>query len=205
MRNNLSWGKCSGNVEHKHFFNYFGTPDTYKIVIVNNNTGETKISNTINRTDFNSKITIDYETMNVTNGVSEPSKTFHKLIMMFIPVLLTVLVEIFILFIFKMSNKNNRKIVIITNIITNIMLQISLIIVDLIPKSTNVYTTETQATGIMIRNSLFIFEIFIIIVETLIYCKKFEGDNLKKTILYTIVANIITGYLTLIEWFTFNL
>ena len=60
----LLFADCSGNNKHKHYFSYFGTPETYKVVIVFND-GETRITDVIHKTDFQSKISIDVNTMKV--------------------------------------------------------------------------------------------------------------------------------------------
>ena len=124
MRNSLLWGKCAGNFENKHFFTYFGTPETYKVVIMNNSTGETKITDVIHRTMFDSEITIDVNTMKTTNS----SSFLYIIKNIVISLVLTLVVEIVIALIMKIKN---LKIIVITNIITNIILQLILMIIPL--------------------------------------------------------------------------
>ena len=190
------WGKfllmsdIMGNSKYENYFKYFGTPETYKVVIINNDSGETKISNVINRVDFNSKITIDYDTMVVKNNISGFSRNFTKVLPILIPVIMTVIIEIIVLACFKMTNKRNTKTVVITNIISNIILQLLLIKINKTPNITG--TTE--------MNCFFIFEILIIIAESFIYYKTLENEKSRKTILYAIIANLISGFFTFWEW-----
>lgn len=174
MRNSLLWGKCAGNIEHEHFFNYFGTPDTYRVVIINNDTGETKITDVINRTDFQSNITIDIDTMGVVTKASSSRiiKTFA------IALILTIVVEIIIALIMKIKN---IKTIFITNLITNIILQLSLIYIP-----------------IPYMITFIIMEILVILSEYLIYKKYFSDITKNKIISYTLIANIISAFLTFI-------
>lgn len=174
MRNSLLWGECAGNIEHEHFFNYFGTPDTYKVVIINNDTGETKITDVINRTDFQSNITIDIDTMKV---VIKPSSSM--IIKNFaIALILTIVVEIIIALIMKIKN---IKTIFITNLITNIILQLALIYIPL---------------PYMI--TFIIMEILVILSEYLTYKKYFSDIAKNKIISYTLIANVISALLTFI-------
>ena len=170
MRNTLLFGKCAGNSEHEHTFTYYGTPDRYKVVIVNNDTGETKITNLINKADFQSDITVNVENMNVyrNKGRLNIAQTL----------ILTIVIEIIIALIMKIKN---IKTIFIVNLITNIILQLVLIYVPL------PYMFLFLA-----------MEIEVIILEYLIY-KKFFGDISKKKILsYTLIANIFSALLTFI-------
>lgn len=173
-RNSLLWGKCAGNVAHINSFNYFGTPDTYKVVIINNDTGEIKITDVIHRTDFQSNITIDIDTMQV---VKHPSSS--RIIKTFtVALILTVFVEIIIALIMKIKD---IKIIFIANLITNIILQVALIYIPLPYLITFI-----------------IMEILVILSEYLIYKKHFSDIAKSKVIYYTVIANIISSLLTFI-------
>lgn len=172
MRDRLLWGECAGNFEHKHFFTYFGTPETYKVVIMNNSTGETRITDVIHRTDFDSEITIDVNTMKTVNSIN----FLNILKTIAISLVLTLVVEIVIALIMKI---NNLKIIVITNIITNIILQLILMIIPL------PYMFKFIS-----------MEILVIISEYLIYKKYFNDVPDKKLIIYVFVANLISALLT---------
>ena len=173
-RNSVLWGYCNGNSNHAHDFNYMGTPTRYKIVIINYDTGETKISDEIIREDHNSYVTIDYKTMNYKTGAY-----FSKLLSdTIICLVLTVLIELAIAFVFK---THHYKTIIITNICTNILLQINLFIFSRIYNYLLV---------------LLISEVLVFIIELITYFIEFKEFNRLKISIYTIVANAVTIILT---------
>ena len=194
----LLFADCSGNSEHEHNFSYFGTPDTYKVVIINNITGETKITDVIHREDFSSNVTIDVNTMSVVskanNGFSNNvtidvntmnviskannGNSFSNIKNIAIALILTIAVEIIIALIMKIKN---IKIIFIANLITNIILQLALMYIPL---------------SYMITFA--IMEILIFIAEYLIYSKFFNDISKNKIITYTLIANIISALLTFI-------
>lgn len=165
---------CKGNSKFENIFSYFGTPETYKILIINNDTGEIKVSDVVNRKEFNSYVTIDYNTMKVRQQ-SIPFNGINTLIVL----LITILVEVFIALIMKMKN---IKTIIITNFITNIILQLVLIFVPL---------------GSYILKFV-IMEILVILFEFLIYKKFMKDQPQNKILIYTLIANILTGSITFI-------
>ena len=192
-RNSLLWGECNGNSKHEHYFNYFGTPSTYKVIIVNYDTGKVKATNVINRTDFNSNIIIDYETMNVKNDITNNNEILSILIPISITLLVTIAVEMIILVCFRIINKKNLKIVLLTNIISNMLLQILMVMID----KTN------GITGMIKLCCFIILEIIILIIETLIYLQKMETDKRNRIIPYAIIANMLSFSCTFIQWYIF--
>lgn len=173
-RESILWGSCSGNIENIHSFNYFGTPTVYKILIINNDTGEIKLSNIITREDFSSYVTFDVKTMKVTQ---KASIDFVKIVL---ALFITIIIEIIISIIMKL--KGNIKLIVITNVVSNLTLQIIL----------NMIST---------RNYMLVFiimEIIVVIAEYLIYKKFMKEQSKKKILYYTIIANIITALLTFI-------
>ena len=167
-RSHLLFSDCAGNANHRHHFSYFGTPMRYKIVIINNDTNEIKISNEIIRDTLNSKVTIDYNTMNVKSN----NYYLKTIIIAIMCLVITVFTELLIAYVFKVKN---YKIISITNILTNLGLQVSLIQ--------------------LFKNYLVTFtigEILVILIETSIYLIKFKNVSKLKTITYGFVANIAT-------------
>ena len=173
------WGKyimfadCKGNKDFKNDFGYFGTPTRYKIVIINNDTGEVKISKEIVRKDFNSVVTIDYDDMKVAETNINILKTF---IIAVIVLILTIIIELVIALFFK---TNNYITIAITNLISNVLLQALLLIFT--------------------NNYLLVFiigEILVIGAELLVYLLKFKKLSKTKTIIYTLVANLATILVT---------
>ncbi len=184
----LVFANCAGNSGHKHHFGYFGTPDIYKIYIYNKDTGEEKVSDVIKKIDYNSYVTIDYETMNVVNNISGTFRTLKTLLPALIPVITTIIVEIIILLFFRLENKKNIKIVFITNLISNLALQLLLM---------EIGNVDSQLIFLIV-------EILILVVESLVYYKTLETDNKRKTITYAIVANLISAVLTFWEGIIVN-
>ena len=162
----LLFADCSGNSEHKHNFGYFGTPDTYKVVIIDNDTGIIKITDIIHRDDFASKITIDVNEMKF-----QQSSSVKLIIKNIIEAELIIEVMIALIMNFK-----HLKVIIFVNLCTNFMLQILLIV------SPNSYYI-----------SFGILELLVIIIEYLIYKKYIKEESNKKILAYTIIANLMSG------------
>lgn len=169
----LLFADCSGNNKHEHYFSYFGTPETYKVVIVFNN-GETRVTDVIHRTDFQSEITVDVNTMEVVSK-GNVSSTLKSIL---IPLLVTIIVEIIIALVMKFKN---IKVILLTNAITNILLQLLLI-----------YTPLSYILTFVI------LEILIFIAEYLTYKKYLNNISKQKIISYTLLANLATVILTFV-------
>lgn len=135
----------------------------------NKNTGAMKLSNVINRTEFTSNISIDTAEMTI-----QKSSSIKLIIYNILKVeILTLIIEMFIALIMKLKH---LKIIMLTNLCTNFILQILLMILPI-----SYYITF----GIL--------EILVIILEYAIY-KKFISDVPKKKIItYTITANLMSG------------
>lgn len=172
-RNSLLWGTCNGNNEHEHNFHYFGVPDRYKIIVINNDTGEIKVSNEIIRKDFSSKVIIDYGSMNINSKGSLNVKN------MVLILLITITIELIIALF--MNYRKYVKTIVMTNIVTNVLLQLLLIII-----SGNYFT------------KLILFEILVVIAEYLTYKKFMKGELTSKILVYTLIANMITACMTFI-------
>ena len=170
----LLFADCSGNDKFKHVFSYFGTPETYKVVIINNDTGEIRVTDVIKRTDFTSNITIDFDSMNVKTGKS----SFGIIKTILASLLLTITIEVLVAY---FMNIKNIKAIIIANIITNILLQLALI-----------YIPAAYLLKFIIA------EILVIFAEYLIYSFYFNNVSRKEIAIYTILANVITAILTFI-------
>ena len=170
----ILFADCAGNSGHSHHFSYFGTPERYKIVIINYDTGEIKISDEIVRDTFNSSVTIDYNTMTSTIN-NNYSRT---IIIALICLIVTIGVELLIAYVFKIGH---YKIISIANIITNIGLQLALVL--------------------LFNNFLITFiigEVLVILVELAIYLLKFKDISKLKTIIYSLTANIVTILISLL-------
>ena len=172
-RNSLLWGTCNGNNKHEHYFNYFGVPDRYKIIIINNDTGDIKVSDEIIRKDFSSKVMMDYSNMSI---ASKGSLNIKSIVLV---LLITIAIELIIALLINF--RKYIKVIIVANTITNILLQLLLNIIS------GNYLTK-----------LVLFEILVIIAEYLIYKKFIKEESTKKILLYTLISNMVTACLTFI-------
>jgi hypothetical protein len=165
----IIFSDCKGNKEHINDFGYFGTPEVYKIVIINNDTGEIKISDKIVRKEFNSVVEVDYNNMKVVETNINIAKT---LIIAAIVLVLTIVIELVIALLFKTKNYIT---IAITNLITNVSLQALLLL----------FTS----------NYLLVFiigEVLVITAELIVYLLRLKDISKAKTIIYTLVANLVT-------------
>lgn len=167
----LLFADCKGNSNYTNEFSYFGTPDEYKVVIINKDTNEIKITDKIIREDYNSSIVVDFNNMKVTTSKSIISISIIALIV-------TIVIELLIALAFKIKK---IWVIVLTNFVTNLLLQASLFIIN------NV--------------TLFIFiglEVAVIILELLVYSKSLKELAKDKIAKYTLVANIVTSLITFI-------
>ena len=171
----IIFSDCKGNAKHENGFGYFGTPKVYKIVIINKDTGEVKISKKIVRKEFNSEVTVDYKDMKVVETNINIIKT---IIIMSISLILTIVIELLIALLFKTGNYIT---IAITNLISNVLLQALLLI--------------------FISNYIPVFiigEVLVIGAELLVYLLSFKKLSKAKVITYTLVANLATLLITFI-------
>lgn len=171
----ILFSDCKGNAKHENGFGYFGTPDVYKIVIINKDTGEVKISKKIVRKEFNSEVTVDYNNMEVVETHINIVKT---IIIMSISLILTIVIELLIALLFKTGNYTT---IAITNLISNVLLQALLLV--------------------FISNYIPVFiigEVLVIGAELLVYLLKLKNISKAKTIIYTLTANLATILISII-------
>ena len=169
----IIFSDCKGNAKHTNSFGYFGTPEVYKIVIINKDTGEIKISKKIVRKEFNSEVTVDYKDMKV---VETNINVVKMLIKLSLALILTIVIELLIALLFKTGNYTT---IAITNLISNVLLQGLLLIFigNYIP-------------------AFIIGEVLVIGAELLVYLLRLKKISKAKTIIYTLVANLATILVT---------
>ena len=169
----IIFSDCKGNKDYHNSFGYFGTPEVYKIVIINKDTGEIKISDKIVRKEFNSEVTVDYNDMKVVETNTNIFKTF---IIVGLALILTIAIELLIALLFKTKNYIT---IAITNLISNVLLQTLLLI----------FTSNYTPVFI-------IGEILVIGSELLVYLLRFKNISKCKTVVYTLVSNLTTILVT---------
>lgn len=167
--------KCdvkSGN--SRNYFSYI-VPDRFKIIVVTED-GVVVISNIIERKAFNSNVVFDYK--------SKEAKENHEILSYILQFsktcLLTLLLEGILLILFGFSLKENLKVFLITNIITQIFLNIS------------IYIGMYYIGLFMVVIIFIICELLIFIIEPIIFVKLFKEHSKKRRFLYGISANMIS-------------
>lgn len=141
------------------------------IIIINNDTGKIKVSDEIIKKDFSSKVTLDY------NNMIFESDSSLNLKNIFLILLITIIVEVVIALLMKY--RKHVKVIMITNIVVNILLQLLLNVI-----SGNYFI------------KLILFEILVVFDEYLIYKKFMKSESTSKILIYTLIANMITASLT---------
>lgn len=141
------------------------------IIIINNDTGKIKVSDEIIKKDFSSKVTLDYNNM-----IFELDSSLN-LKNIFLILLIKIIVEVVIALLMKY--RKHVKVIMITNIVTNILLQLLLNVI-----SGNYFI------------KLILFEILVVFDEYLIYKKFMKSESTSKILIYTLIANMITASLT---------
>ena len=168
--NYLLFADCAGNKQHMHRFSYFGTPEKYKILIINKDTKEEKLSDIIVRKEFESNIVINYNDMNTSK------KSYINAFNIYI-LIITLLLELFVAYVIKFKNYKH---VILINIISNLLLQLFIFFL-------NNYLSV-----------LIIGEIIVFLIEYLYYKILIKRISTKKIFLYTLISNFITFICTFI-------
>ncbi len=179
-------GEKIGELKYKHSFGYVGVPEKFKIIIL---TEDDKIivSKEINRKHFQSKMNFDLrnidfnEDINLDIGeVREVFPVFKTTIGFIIRLIATILIELGIALALGFTIEKSGKIILITNILTQLLLNIGIYL-------TNIYY------GFLLAAFAFIgLEIIILIIESIIYGIKLKEKPLSKRIEYGIFANFFS-------------
>lgn len=158
-------------------YSYFATPDVYKIGI--SYEGEYKETRVIERTRMHQTIVIDWNTMEI---ISDNNTTIFQIDYLYtviskvlICVLFTVLIELILALLFDL--KKYWKVILFTNIFTQIL-----------------YNYIASIGEIPFMTLYIILELIILAVEIYVYLESMKDLPKGKVVIYTILANIITGY-----------
>ena len=168
LRDGLLWGDVKETENNIHHFTYFGVPNVFKIIIQMPD-GTLKVSETIERKQFKDRYIVDVETMEVTSGVGIAEKGFLLFSDIFgyaMPVLITVFVELLLAKSFFECTSKNKKVIIFTNIITNVLFQLAFF--SILSKYVNIFWTG---------------EFIIVLSEILVYLKLIENVEKKKIVI----------------------
>lgn len=171
---------------------YFQAPTNFKIAIVLKD-GTLLKSKIIDRRLFNSEITFDLTGVDLTYDQSNIGTIKEIIPYMFmttsliIRVIITILVEAIILYLFMYRSKNSLKLIGITNLVTQTILTFFMIIS---------FYYWLSIFGLIA--ALVLGEIGVFTAETIIYRLFLKEHSKKRAIAYAIVANLVSLLLTIL-------
>lgn len=160
-----------------HGFGYLGVPNKFRIIVV---TSDNKIitSDVIENTAFNATVYYDYET----NKVTKRSLIVNYIMPFLFTCIATLIIEGIILLLFGFSFKENFKVFLIINIVTQLFLYCVLLFAAHINGISGVLLAYIPA------------ELCIFVTETILFLKYFTLQKRKRIISYTLTANIISFF-----------
>ena len=164
-----------------HSFGYFGVPDTYRIIIVTKS-GETWISDTLEHKVLQSSATVDW----AAKTVSTPPVWLGYVLQFLATLLPTLVIEGLLLLAFGFSWKENRKLFLLVNFVTQGGLAL--------------YLAATVLRHGVSGWSYLIFipiELVILLTETLIYRRALAGQSRSRAALYGVCANLASALIGL--------
>lgn len=158
-------------------FSYFGTPETYRLGIYYE--GQYETTDVIKRTQMHQTIVFDCQKMKIVSnsntGIFYISGLGTILSKVLICVLFTVLIELILALMFGL--RKYWKVILITNIGTQIL-----------------YNYMASIGEIPFMTLYIILELIILAIEIYVYLEAMKELPKGKVVIYTIIANLITGY-----------
>lgn len=172
------------NGESNISFTYY-RPEIFKLVIYQNDTLY-KVTEPIDCYAFSSYYEIDFSNNDI--SIKKTYNYFPEIAWLFLRITLTLAIELGLFFLFRLFTLRNIIVVGITNIVTQLGLNIYLNIVSY------------YYGGLNALFQLLILEFIILIIEPIIYIIFTKGKNKWLVLLYGICANIISFLAGLIFW-----
>lgn len=173
------FGKLTGVKEGDtivHEFHYLGTPDRFKVIIVEKSGNVIVSENIIKRKAFDSTVYYDYNS----NRMWESSTILAYIKQFVITFSATLIIEGAILILFRFSLKVNLKPFALVNLLTQILL-------------TMIVFSAMYFAGSMAAFLIYIpFEIVVLIIESKLYKKYLVNHSIRRRVVYAIVANVIS-------------
>lgn len=166
--------ECNGESQIK--YTYYA-PNEFKIVIYKNDQLY-RVTDVIQMYAFRSYYKIDFSKEEVKINNTYPY--FLEILQLLLRMIITLVIELGLYFLFKLHSKRNFKIVLIVNIVTQLLLNIIINI-------STYYEGELYALII-----LFLVELGIFIIEPILYLILLKDKNKWLVALYGILANIIS-------------
>ena len=159
-----------------HTFSYFGVPDRYRIIIVTQSLAVT-VTEARTRENLQSTVTFDYKTGNLTQV---PFWSWPLLLQFMTTLLSTLVLEGLLLLLFGFKLRENWRVFLITNVITQIILTLS---------TSYMFFNYGVIALILI---FMVVEFLIIVAETLVFAKLLKGRKTGRRVGYAITANLVS-------------
>jgi len=180
---------------NKFIAGYFSPPDVFKIALVLES-GEIIVSEVVNKTLFDANFTFDLSDFSIENAtptiingrtvyqldnsVTEIIPVGKSILQFVITAIATILIEVFVLFVFRYKLFASYKLVVIVNLITQTLLYASMVIGYL------------GASLFGYLGVLIIGEIIVFTIEIIAYLKLLKEQSKPLAVSYAILANIIS-------------
>jgi hypothetical protein len=180
---------------NKYIAGYFSPPDVFKIALVLES-GEMIVSEIVHKTLFEANFIFDLSNFSLDtatpiiidgitvyeldNSVTEIIPVGNAFLQFFLTALVTILIEVLILFIFRYNTWQSYKLVIIVNAITQTLLYASMVLGYLAG-------SFFGYIGVLIIGELIVF-----ILEIIIYQKLLKERSKSLGLIYTLTANLIS-------------
>lgn len=165
-------------------------PDNFRILLYFPESGEFAVSGTYERYAFHTYYTVDMRDYTAGSGTlpkAERSYSYtNETISLIARIVLTIGIELVIALLFRYRSRRQVKILLITNMITQVILNVFLNVVN--------YTSGSLAFILMYINA----EIIVFVIEAVIYAgilpEPAEGEKPKrgKAVLYALTANAVS-------------
>ena len=153
-------------------------PSSFRIAVYDSMDHTLKVSDLCKREAFDSYFIVDLEGPELI--VKEDAHLTPYLLSFVIRMILTVLIELLIAWIFGYRTKKEKKIIVITNIITQCLLNGIMLSID-------------YYSGLLVWLFIFpVLELGVFVIELLVYLFLFKEHKKLKTFFYTLIANGLT-------------
>ena len=178
------WGNIIPSADNTFSFGYFGLPNVgrnYKIIMVFSD-GSYAVSDVLTRQIYQEEITIEYSKADNTITVTKRQNKFLMFIKQFLPMMAgTLIIEVLLLLLFRIPIKENIVLVLITNFVTNLGLNLILFF-------------SRISSGSLVSYIWFVLlEIAILIAEMIIYAVFMKSKSKGLSIGYAAAANVLSA------------
>jgi hypothetical protein len=150
----------------------------YRIILITES-GTIYVSDPVTHRDYANRATYDLETNQLTQRIDYQDYGIRVLI----AVSVTLVVESLLLFAFEFPFKKNLRVVILTNLSTQLLLNVVLFVTHYYE-----FTQENWAV-------LLIMELLIPIIESIVYAKFMQGRKIGSRVLYAFTANFTSFFI----------